>query len=412
MKNIFRFIPPKAGFLFVVSFLFAATNPLHAQWIQTNEPYANVTTLFPNDANLFAGTNGGGVFLSSDDGISWTAVNTGLTNTYVTALAASGTNLFAGTAVTGVDGVFLSTDNGTSWTPVNNGLTNTFVDVLAVFSTNLFAGTYGGVFLSTNNGTNWTPAGLTFDYPQALAVSGTNLFAGTSSHGVFLSTNNGTSWIEVNTGLTNTYVHALAVSGASLFAGTNGGIFLSTNNGTSWTEVNTGLTNTSVAALAVSDANLFAGTYGGVFLSTNNGTGWTEVNTGLTSINVYSLAVSGTNLFAGTHDSGVWRRPLSEMITSVEVLSTDLPTYFSLDQNYPNPFNPATTISFSLPSQSFVSLKVFDALGREVDVLLSEELTAGTYSQQWVPKGLSTGVYLYRLQAGNFVKTNKLILLR
>jgi hypothetical protein len=126
---------------------------------------------------------------------------------------------------------------------------------------------------------------------------------------------------------------------------------------------------------------------------------------------VYSFAVSGTNLFAGTR-GGVWRRPLSDMITSVERLSTDLPTHFSLEQNYPNPFNPATTITFALPVKSFVSLKLFDALGREVETLLEEELSAGTYSKQWDASGSPSGVYFYRLQAGSFVETKKLILLR
>ena len=80
-----------------------------------------------------------------------------------------------------VRGVFLSTNNGTSWTAVNTGLTNTACPALAVSGTNLFAGTEGGVFLSTNNGTNWTAvnAGLTDQSLPALAVSGTNLFAGT-----------------------------------------------------------------------------------------------------------------------------------------------------------------------------------------------------------------------------------------
>jgi hypothetical protein len=88
------------------------------------------------------------------------------------------------------------------------------------------------------------------------------------------------------------------------------------------------------------------------------------------------------------------------------------PAEFVLHQNYPNPFNPATTISFSLPRKSFVSLKVFDASGREVAVLLAAELSAGTYSRQWNPAGLASGVYFYRLQAGLFSETRKLILLR
>ncbi|MFO7447730.1 MAG: sialate O-acetylesterase [Ignavibacteriaceae bacterium] len=85
---------------------------------------------------------------------------------------------------------------------------------------------------------------------------------------------------------------------------------------------------------------------------------------------------------------------------------------YILDQNYPNPFNPATTISFNIPAQSFVSLKVFDAFGREVSVLLSEQLPAGTYTRQWNAAGFSSGVYFYRLQAGSFMETRKLTLLR
>jgi hypothetical protein len=263
--------------------------------------------------------------------------------------------------------------------------------------------------------TNGPYGGFVYSY----ALSGTNLFAGTEG-GVFLSTNNGTTWTAASTGLTNTVVRALAVSGTNIFAGTDGGgVFLSTNNGTSWTAASTGLTNTTVYALAVSGTNLFAGTYGdGVFLSSNNGSSWTAASAGLTNNIVYSLAVSGTNLFAGTN-GGVWRRPLSEMV-SVRFSSNELPAQFSLGQNYPNPFNPVTTISFNLPSKSFVSLKVFDALGREVSILFAEELPAGTYARQWnasqtaggLAADLSSGVYFYRLQAGDFVSTKKLILLK
>ena len=167
----------------------------------------------------------------------------------------------------------------------------------------------------------------------------------------------------------------------------------------------------NVYSFAVSGTNLFVGTDGGVFLSTNSGTSWTEVNSGLTNTFVRALAVSGTNLFAGTMGGGVWGRPLSEM-TSVERLSTELPTRFSLGQNYPNPFNPSTTIPFSVPSKAFVSLKLFDALGREVSSLVSEELSAGTHARQWSALGLASGIYFYRLQAGNFAETRRLILPR
>lgn len=98
-------------------------------------------------------------------------------------------------------------------------------------------------------------------------------------------------------------------------------------------------------------------------------------------------------------------------ITAVSV-GIARPNNFTLRQNFPNPFNPTTTISFSLPTRSFVSLKVFDTLGREVSILLSEELSPGTYSRQWNAAGLPSSVYFYRLQAGPYVETKKTILLR
>jgi hypothetical protein len=98
--------------------------------------------------------------------------------------------------------------------------------------------------------------------------------------------------------------------------------------------------------------------------------------------------------------------------TGVSDHPTSLPLDFGLSQNYPNPFNPATTISFSLPSKSFVSLKIFDLLGREVASIVSEEMSAGTFSRQWNAAKMSSGIYFYRLQAGLFTETKRLLLLK
>ena len=99
-------------------------------------------------------------------------------------------------------------------------------------------------------------------------------------------------------------------------------------------------------------------------------------------------------------------------VVSADPTQGDLPGTFTLFQNYPNPFNPNTTITFGLPLESFVSLKIFDALGREVSMLASEELRAGTHTRQWNAAALPSGVYFYRLQAGSFTETKKLLLLR
>jgi hypothetical protein len=103
---------------------------------------------------------------------------------------------------------------------------------------------------------------------------------------------------------------------------------------------------------------------------------------------------------------------LYNSVTFVEDAHFYLPSHFELGNNFPNPFNPSTTISFSLPTKSFVTLKLFDALGREVSTLVSEELPVGTYSRQWNAANMSSGIYFYRLQASSFIETKKLVLLR
>jgi len=410
--------------------IFLSTNN-GASWTAANTGVTNtsISALGVFGSNLFAADNG--IQLSTNNGNSWLAVDSGISsNTYVDALAmspasggASSTNLFAGMGYQ--SGILRSTNNGTSWTLLDSGVTNLFITCLAVSGANLFAGNgqyANGVFLSTDNGISWTAvdSGLTNTAVFSLAVipggiRATNIFAGTQNGGVFLSTNNGISWSLPSNRLSKEIVYALGVEGTTLFAGTGEGVFLSTDNGTSWTAA--GLSNAIVSALAIWGTNIFAGTIytgvsnGGIFLSTDNGTSWTAVDTGLTNTNISSLAISETDLFAGTNGSGTWRRPLSDM-TDVKLSQSEIPAHFSLSQNYPNPFNPSTAISFDLPLRSFVSLKVFDILGREVSTIASGEMEAGSYTLQWNAANMSSGVYFYRIQSGSFEAVKKMMLLK
>ncbi len=397
---------------FVIIFLCPYTS---AQWVQTSGTYARHTyALAVSGTNLFVGTLDG-VFLCTNDGLNWIEINAGLTEKAVTGLVASGTTLFARTFG---GRAFLSTDNGTNWTRVSSLPANTYVSCVAISGTNLFAGsawdTTGDAFLSTDNGTSWTPvnSGLPLKTPvYTLTISGTNLFVGTRD-GFFLSTDNGTSWTLANSGLPLKNSFTLTISGTNLFAGFgDGGIFLSTDNGTSWTQVNSLPTNLVVNCFAIIGTNLFASTGYGVFLSTNNGGTWTAVNNGLTSANIRALAVSGTNLFAGSEPGGVWRRPLAEMITTVESPS-GLPEHFSVEQNYPNPFNPSTTIKYKLPKSSEVKLSVYDMLGREASILVNERREAGVHEVKFDGANLASGVYVYRLAARDFVQSRTLIILK
>jgi hypothetical protein len=97
--------------------------------------------------------------------------------------------------------------------------------------------------------------------------------------------------------------------------------------------------------------------------------------------------------------------------TDVEYEET-VPTAYTLYQNYPNPFNPTTKIKFALPKSGNVKLTIYDALGREVETLVNSDLVAGTHNIEWTARNMASGIYLYRIEAGNFVKVNKMLLVK
>jgi hypothetical protein len=412
-------------------------------WVQTSGPSSSggIWTLAVNGSNIFAGTNSGGVFLSTDNGNNWTAVNSGLTNNTVNVLTVSGNNIFAGTN----GGLFLSKNNGTSWTAVNTGLTNDTVNALAVSGSNIFAGTNGGVFLSADSGNNWTATANT-STTWSLWANGPNIFAGMSSyfssgtsypnpcpsylcsHSVFSSTNSGTSWNLDSCGFpvpcecysSNicwfSYAGAkcLTVKDNYLFAGLNGwGVFFSTNSGgtSCWTQVNTGLTNTNVNALAVNGTDLFAGTNGGgVYVTTTNGSNWNAVNTGLTDMNILSFAVGGNYLFAGTDTSGVWRRPLSYTTSVKPSRKNSFADNFSFNLLTHNRSN--LTIAFSLPRADKVMVKIYNLSGHLIATLLDKPLCTGPHIVSWDTRNVASGCYMVRMQAGRNSQVKALPLFR
>ena len=101
----------------------------------------------------------------------------------------------------------------------------------------------------------------------------------------------------------------------------------------------------------------------------------------------------------------------ASQVNSVSYLDNPLDD-FVLNQNYPNPFNPSTTIQFSIPEEGFVSLNVFNSLGEKVSTLVLENLNAGTYKYDWDAKNFTSGIYFYTIQAGEFIETKKMILLK
>jgi flagellar hook assembly protein FlgD len=109
--------------------------------------------------------------------------------------------------------------------------------------------------------------------------------------------------------------------------------------------------------------------------------------------------------------------PATATVTSAGDPSTTVPTTFAISQNYPNPFNPTTMIDYAVREQSFVGIKVYNLLGQEVKDLVSEEMDAGVYSVAWdgrdnFGKEVPSGMYMYKMNAGSFSQTRKMMLLK
>jgi hypothetical protein len=129
-------------------------------------------------------------------------------------------------------------------------------------------------------------------------------------------------------------------------------------------------------------------------------------------------ACTGEGSF-GIHNTKLVQKFIGEAIalytptaTAVSNISNTLPKQYSLSQNFPNPFNPTTQIRFSIPEASNVKLTIYDAVGREVGVLVNNYLTAGTYNYSWNAGSFASGIYFYRIEAKNFVMVKKMVLLK
>lgn len=389
----------------------------NAQWIRTNLPTSATYaySIAKKDSVMFAGADR--VYMTKDNGENWVAVNKGLEKKLPWSLAFQDSSILAGTD-SGIyimkhDSVWSRLDSGRVW---GHGE----VAALATNGPYIIAGLYGeypifGILRSSDFGETWdeSDSGLTDPEVRSVLISDSAIYVGCNFGGVYSSSNNGASWARTNLGGYD--ARSIALNDSFLFVATNSGVFRSSDEGASWIAVDDGLPDTTYyyeLAVASVGPNVFVSSEEGhIFLSSNNGTNWTNTNPSSRIYNTRAILISDSNVFV-TGSGGVWRRPLSEMISSVHPPSIVRPREFRLEQNYPNPFNPSTRISYSIPKLGHVVLRMSDVLGREMATLVNERKTAGEYTVEWNAASLPSGVYFYRLIAGDFVQTKKMILMR
>jgi len=296
-----------------------------ASWAGKNfSPPRNINSLVIDPqvpSTIYAGTNGGtGVYKSTDNGNSWTALNTGSTGTLVAALAIdplAPSTIYAATN-TPTFGVIKSTNGGTSWVPIGSlsgtgGIYSLAID--PVSPSTLYLGSNGGLFKTTNGGNSWSRLNALTATAFTIAIDPTTpatVYAG--SGGIFKSTNGGASWSTSSTGLPSTTTRTITidpVNPATIYAGTLAGIFKSTNGGGNWTSASSGLGNASIISLAinaVTPAIVYAGSSSGkIFKTIDGGSNWNSTYATIPSISVNTLVIDPVTLstvYAGTGTTG------------------------------------------------------------------------------------------------------------
>ncbi len=388
--------------------------------------------ILKTDANYFNGTIPG-TYISTVEGENWSPDTISLIKDFHNFIT-------VGNMVFGIgNGMFLSTDSGASWTERDSGLPkfggiNDIVGegtyLFAAYGAYMLNGDVGGIYQSENNGNIWSLSGLDGKPVRSLAIAdGSVLAQGTgfySPNFLFRTSNYGKKWIKIDSLLpAGILPFKITNAGGFLFLATNHGVYSSTNDGNTWLNTSEGLPKDSsdsyvpISYLYVNKVVpalrelLFTKIQNRVFVLSAGSNSWKEIESGLleNGNNISFLTADNNNIFAFTNN-GIWRIKLSGIDTINSVVNIKIRPIFRLMQNYPNPFNPSTTIKYQLPSNSFVTLIVYDVLGRKLKTLVNEKENAGIHSITLNAANLSRGVNIYRLKAGKYASTKKALLMK
>jgi photosystem II stability/assembly factor-like uncharacterized protein len=329
-----------------------------------------------------------------------------------------------------------TTDGGNTWqkkvlstTQGDFAVMIQFVDInngwLLIFNFSMQAATF---MKTTDGGNNWVPfsgAGIFYyvDANNGWSFYGSGQNGSEPPYKILRTTSGGADWTEQYTdNLTGGY-NAMYFPDVNngWIVGDAGKVLKTTDGGTNWNIVtNSGINpNDRSKTVFFLDANngwistKNENGYGVIQHTTDGGASWAAQGTPLVNPQggnaIFSICFADTQNGWLTADYGIICRytGLSGISEEENILQN-----FSLYQNYPNPFNPSTKISWQSPVSSWQSLKVFDVLGNEVATLVNEFKPAGTYEVEFNASGLSSGMYFYKLETGNFTEVKKMILIR
>jgi photosystem II stability/assembly factor-like uncharacterized protein len=366
--------------------------------------------IFKDSLNGFLGS-GSKILRTTDGGITWNELAIQNLNASISKIIFTSTDFGIGVGSGGA--TIISTNGGQTW------VTDNIADALDLRSITyndgkLFTCSVGSkIYKSVDNGENWipieTPAFILWD----IAFANDSIGYGVGLYNTSIkTTDGGENWFSVSPIIQNHSMFAIKFINQSIGYVVGGSeISKTTDGGNSWN------TKYNAVGSQLNDVTTFGENIAWVvgsdkILRTDNaGENWS-----LQTFSPYHYILSANCVdslicFAIGGEGSLYKTTNGGGVTSAEKNISN-PESFRLYQNYPNPFNPSTEINYSLPQTDYVTLKVYDILGKEITTLVNEEQSAGNYEISFDAKNIVSGIYFYRIQAGNYSDIKKFILLR
>jgi len=413
-------------YIVIILFFVVYSFPIKSQWFlqQRTDKFLNSVEFATDEIGFIAGWDGL-LLKTTDAGNNWIEIQPLTSNDLEDIFFLNENNGW----IVGEGGtVLITSDGGESWDSIKTNIQKRFFSIYFVTENDGWIASEDAIFKTTDGGLNWEISKYqeTTDYYSVyFANKDTGWVSGDSATiGVILKTEDGgTNWIKQfvsNNGYLTTVL--FIEDSIGYVFGDNDAVIKSTDYGNSWFQ----LTPAAPSPLFWEGAYFInrnegwiAGWGSSIRKTTNGGINWETQRPHVGNFNwlgsiFFTDSNTGWAVGLGSDSSsyGAILKTTNGGVTFVETENDIVVTEFKLYQNYPNPFNPATSINYSIPSESLVNIKIYNSIGEEIIELVNEVQSVGFYKVNFEASNLPSGIYFYRLKSSSFAETKKMALLR
>jgi photosystem II stability/assembly factor-like uncharacterized protein len=402
--------------ILIASILFVGSAAAQWQPQQAGTTYALKSVYFLNENTGFAcGYNT--VLKTTNSGVNW--VNTFLQGNH-NSIKFTEANI--GYICSDSGKIFKTTNQGSSWNTLSSGVSSHLNNMDFInSSTGIVAGLGKTILKTTDAGNTWINTAnfiWQIDLLGCKMIDADNYYVSGNESFIMRSTDGGLNWIEYTHGEVNPLFAIEFINQNTGWATGCCGMFMTTTNaGANWTYeyyLSLGFTFYTMQFLN-EQTGYVTGHNGMIYRTTNGGLWWdsTVTNTDETIYSIHMLdqntgwAVGGFGTIYKTTNGGGTGHTIG-----ITQISNEVPREFELMQNYPNPFNPETKIKFNIPKVGFVSLKIYDVLGNELETLINSQLKEGIYEADFSAKNYPSGIYFYKMDFDGNSYTRKMIIVK